>query len=229
MGLKDSLIADQLPMTPTPFVSASPAARILALLAVVVDVASIRFGPEIGWQMPGLCALAGLTGVLCLQNGNAQGLGLNTAPVHGWSVWVWRGVLLGLALVVLAALLTAACWVAGWTIPVPRTAPTIWAFLWMCVMAPLTEEITYRWLLSVALLPTLGRAGTIAVSGCLFAVIHILYGNASPENQVAGFLLQWAFLSSRCILVPMALHSAGNGVALLTQVVAYYQNLGQAA
>jgi len=67
-----------------------------------------------------------------------------------------------------------------------------------------------------------GERGTILASGLVFALIHILRGNASPENQIAGFLLEWAFLRSGTILVPIAMHSAGNLIALGFQVGGWY-------
>jgi membrane protease YdiL (CAAX protease family) len=50
----------------------------------------------------------------------------------------------------------------------------------------------------------------------------VLGGIASPENQIAGFLLAWAFLKIGTILVPLAMHSAGNLIALASHVAAWY-------
>ena len=65
-------------------------------------------------------------------------------------------------------------------------------------------------------------SGAILVSGLIFGLIHVLGGNASPENHIAGFMLAWAFLRSGTILVPIATHSAGNLLALSGQVAGWY-------
>ena len=80
-------------------------------------------------------------------------------------------------------------------------------------------------MLTIAVLQTLGERMTILLSGFVFAVVHILWGNPGPDNQIAGFLLQWAYLRSGTILVPIALHAAGNAVAASLHVASWYQLL----
>lgn len=106
----------------------------------------------------------------------------------------------------------------------PRLAPEqrAWMFGWMCIRAPLLEELVFRSLLALAVQPTLGDRGTIIVGGLLFAVMHIIGGNPSPENQIGGFLLMWAFLRSGTILVPLAWHSAGNLCVYVGQIANWY-------
>jgi membrane protease YdiL (CAAX protease family) len=85
----------------------------------------------------------------------------------------------------------------------------------------LLEEVVYRALLTAAVFPLAGQRGTIVVSGIVFASIHLIGGNPGPDNQIAGFLLEWAFLRSGTILVPVALHAAGNLIALGLHVAAW--------
>jgi len=93
---------------------------------------------------------------------------------------------------------------------------------WMCFYAPLVEEIVFRSLLTAAVYPLIGQRGAIVVSGVVFAMIHVIGGNPGPDNQVAGFLLEWAFLRSGTILVPMAMHAAGNLIAFGIHIASWY-------
>jgi membrane protease YdiL (CAAX protease family) len=92
----------------------------------------------------------------------------------------------------------------------------------MCLYAPIVEETVFRLLLTAALLPTLGERWTIVASGAAFAIVHILRGNPGPDNLIAGFMLEWAFLRSGTILVPLAFHAGGNLIALTSHVVIWY-------
>jgi len=91
-----------------------------------------------------------------------------------------------------------------------------------CVDAPFYEELIFRSLLFVAVLPTIGGRCAVILSGVLFAAIHVLRGNPGPDNQIAGFMLAWAFLKSRTILVPIAMHSAGNFFAVGFHAACFY-------
>jgi len=64
--------------------------------------------------------------------------------------------------------------------------------------------------------------GLITTSGLVFGLLHVLYGNPAPDNLIAGFLLQWSFLKSGTILVPMTMHCAGNAIALISQIVNWH-------
>ena len=70
----------------------------------------------------------------------------------------------------------------------------------------------------MAIYPKLGDWGSIAVSGAVFALAHVYTGMATPENQFAGFFLAWAYLKSKSILVPIAMHSGGNLIAMVVQI-----------
>lgn len=193
--------------------------RMVALTVVVLDVVESRYRLGIG---PTLLALTGLVAVLCLSNGNVTELGLRLAPIQGWRYWCRLAFWFGLSIAVVLAIFAVVWHACGWTIPIYRTQPSLQALVFMCLMAPVSEEILFRGLLTLAVLPTCGRRGTIALSGIVFAAIHVLASRASPENLIAGFLLAWAFLKSGTILVPIAMHSGGNFLALAAQVAAWY-------
>lgn len=193
--------------------------RLFAMAVVVLDVVEIQF--PLGFESP-LLALTGVVGVLCLNDGRAPLLGLRSSPMNGWRTWCQLGLTCFLGL---AALLTAYAgmwWLLGWKLPIYRTAPSLHALFWMCLYAPVVEETIYRSLLAVALAPTIGVRATIAASGLIFAWIHVLRGIPSPENLIGGLILAWAFFRSRTILIPIALHSAGNFFALAGQVAGWY-------
>lgn len=193
--------------------------RAIALAVVVIAVIEARYWLGFG---PPLLALVGLVTVLCLGNGDLSELGLRTMPVQGCRYWCRLACWFGLFLAVVLAIFAVVWHTIGWTIPIYCTPPNFEVFVHMCVMAPVSEEIIFRALLTLAILPTCGERGTIAVSGIVFAAIHVLGRNASPENQIAGFLLAWAFLKSGTIWVPIAMHSFGNFLALAGQVAGWY-------
>ena len=173
-------------------------------------------------------ALAGLVMVLLINDGHLPVLGLRLVPVQGWRYWIGMTIWFGLGIAVLLAIFVAVWWMLEWTIPLRRTEPRyMWrTMLLMCVYAPFVEEVVFRGLLTVAVLPTFGRWGTILISGTVFALLHIAGGNPGPDNQVAGFLLAWAFLRSETILVPIVMHAAGNLIALGIQIAAWYLRAG---
>jgi membrane protease YdiL (CAAX protease family) len=92
----------------------------------------------------------------------------------------------------------------------------------MCILAPAVEEGIYRVGLCCGTVGLLRPGGAIAASGLLFGALHVLYGNPGPDNLVAGFFLAWAFLKSGSILVPLALHAAGNLCVLASWIALWY-------
>lgn len=198
--------------------------RSLAAALVVLDVA--RQFPHSHLEFTGidrpLLLLVGLVAVLCLNVGHVATLGFRLAPVQGWSHWFRMGLWFGLCIGVLVIFCGAVYWLCGWAIPIIRTPPSLDVMIFFCVRAPVEEELVYRSLLILAIAPMCGTMGTILISGAIFGSIHILGGNPGPDNLVAGFMLAWAFLKSKTILVPIAMHSAGNVIALSAQVAAWY-------
>jgi membrane protease YdiL (CAAX protease family) len=192
--------------------------RVIASAVVVLSFIQARYWLGLNWPLLGLF---GLVSVLCLNDGDLPVLGLRLSPIQGWLYWCrlafWFGIVVGIAVLICTGI-----WLAfAWPLPIQRTQPTMSALIHMCIDAPLSEEIIFRALLTVAVLPTLGVRGTIVFGGVVFAALHVFHGNPGPDNQLAGFMLGWAFLKSRSILVPLAMHSAGNLIALGIQIIAW--------
>jgi membrane protease YdiL (CAAX protease family) len=87
-----------------------------------------------------------------------------------------------------------------------------------CLPTSIAEEGIYRLVLCVPFAALIGPRWTIVVSGCVFAALHVVYGNLGVDNAIAGFILGWAFLKSRSLLVPVAWHSLGNLLVGLTRL-----------
>jgi membrane protease YdiL (CAAX protease family) len=193
----------------------------VAFLIVALDVLG-AYG-LLSFARP-ILPVAGLMAVLCINDGRMPALGLRSRPTQGWWHWCLVALAFGLVISVLVVICAGLWWALGRPIPIPRTDPAhvLYSFYWMCVYAPVSEEILYRSLLTVSVAPVFGRTATILISGALFALIHVLQVNPGPDNLVAGFLLAWAFLKSETILVPIAMHSAGNLIALLVHMTAWY-------
>ena len=126
-------------------------------------------------------------------------------------------------------MLVAGLWVAvGWRLPIVSVAladigP---AFFHMCVFAPLLEEAIYRIALCVPL-ASFDAKGAVVASGAVFGLLHVVYGNPSPENVLGGFFLAWAYLRSGSVCLPVLLHAAGNLLALAGRVVVWYYLAGR--
>lgn len=202
----------------------SLATRSIALIVVVLDVARLFPQTQLndnGIDRP-LLLLLGLVSVLCLSDGDITSLGLRLAPVQGWGYWFRMGLWFGLCIGILAIVCGGVYWLRGWPIPLIQTPPRLDVLIIYCIRAPIEEELIYRSLLIFAIAPTCGTLGTILISGALFGSIHVLGGNPGPDNLIAGFMLAWAFVKSKTILVPIAMHSAGNSIALSTHVASWY-------
>jgi uncharacterized protein len=183
-------------------------------------------------------ALLGFAAFVYVAKGDVASLGLTLVPVQGWRYWFKATLLIAAAvaafILTVAVVAVAAFFLAAhgdWALVGNRmlrsmhtTSPSNIgaAFFRMCLTAPVLEETTYRLLLCVPL-AACGRArSAIVVSGLLFAALHFLYGNPSPENLIGGLFLAWAYLRSGTILMPLLLHSFGNFLVLLIQVACWY-------
>ncbi len=160
-------------------------------------------------------AFAGCAIQLALARGNLDAIGL-VEPIGGWRRWLRICGCLLAAVVVIGAM-AFAVWRAGDN-PLPQHLIPMRSLgtriIPMCLLAPLLEEAIYRVALCVGVAALLGGRWAIVVSGIAFAVLHLVYGNPSPENQLGGFFLAWAYIRSGSIYVPLILHSAGNGLVL---------------
>ena len=195
----------------------------VGLLAVGVDL-WLAWRPHSTQAIEGrwAVALVALASQLWLA-GDLPSVGLS-APAGGWWLWVRRSCYLGLMVAVCLGA-AAELWVAvGWRLPVVSVASADVgpAFFHMCVFATLFEEAIYRVALCVPLAATAGAGWAVAASGAVFGLLHVVYGNPSPENLFGGFFLAWAYLRSGSVCVPVLLHAAGNLLALAGQIVGWY-------
>ena len=140
-----------------------------------------------------------------------------------WSYWPRTGVRLGLAVLGASLVVALGLWLVG-SLPPLRSgfanAGEALPFLWQgCLWAPIEEELLYRAALCAPLAVWLGPRITVLLGGLAFAVLHLAYGNLGPNHLFAGFVLTWAYLRSGNLLVPIALHAAGNVLVLLLNLI----------
>ena len=194
----------------------------IGIATVTIDFVIIKQhrGLELRFALA-LCAFAAIVSVV---DGDLASVGLRAGPKQGWKPWIMTSLGIGLVVALCIALWLAALHLFGDQIPIYSTAPThiVNRFQQMCVVAPVLEEAIYRIVVCVSLVAVIGCWRTIAISGFLFGLLHVVYGNPSPENLVGGFFLTWAYLKSESVVLPVLLHSIGNGLALGAQVAAWY-------
>lgn len=153
-------------------------------------------------------------------------LGLQVTAEKGAGHWLKLGLILAatvflVGVIGIAMLEFGYLWQVAERIPAVPPDAILERFRVMCMEAPLLEEFLYRLIVCV---PLAIRSERIAIvgSGLLFACLHFVYGNPSPENFVAGYFLAWCYLKSGTILVPIAFHAGGNAIALGFQAAAWY-------
>lgn len=171
--------------------------------------------------------LALLAWMLVSEAGSGSSLTGLRPPWQGWEAWARLGLYWGVFLLAALGAFGLAARRFGWPLPDPSrfavAPPHVPArFISMCLAAPVLEETLYRMLLCGALGAFCGPRSQILVSGGAFALLHAAYGNPSPENQLGGFLLAWAYLRSGSLYVPLALHAVGNLFALFSHVGAWF-------
>jgi membrane protease YdiL (CAAX protease family) len=101
----------------------------------------------------------------------------------------------------------------------PEYAVTL--LLPVCVLAPLLEEGVYRFMLCTALATRFRHRTVVLISGTLFALLHVAYGNFAPTNLLAGYLLSWAYLMSSSLWLTVLWHAVGNLGILAAQVLLF--------
>lgn len=161
--------------------------------------------------------------LVVLARGDARGVGLRTDPAGGWAHWARVGLLLGLVVAALVGLLIAAAPLLGLELELAgfERPGDFWRWSRTALgWAPPVEEAVYRLALCAPAAAVLGPRAAIALSGVLFAALHVVYGSPSPENVAGGFLLAWACVRSGSVFVPLALHAAGNLAVGLLRVAA---------
>jgi len=156
-------------------------------------------------------------------------LGWRVKAVQGGRYWVKAALLMG-GIIVVAALVAAGVYLAVVSHPRPlsdfrlfQEPSQFWRWgLHACLVAPVIEELIYRFTLCTAAAAVARPWVVIAASGVAFAGLHVLYGNPGVDNCLAGLLLGWAYLKSGSLLVPILLHSAGNLAVGVIHVVMCY-------
>jgi uncharacterized protein len=204
------------------------AAVVLGVVAVSADLwlVWLRRYPE---SIEGRWALAlvAVTALAWLARGDLATLGM-VGPERGWRTWIR----LSVTIAIIAFLCMAAAvgvWLSvGWRLPILSVSPSEAGsrFFSMCLFAPLLEETLYRTVLCVSLVAAAGPWRAVAASGTAFALLHCVYGNASPENVLGGFFLAWAFVRSGSVCVPVLLHSLGNLLIFGGQLCIWYWLVG---
>ena len=156
-----------------------------------------------------------------MSGGRMESLGLILLPAQPIRYWVGIVAILCAIMSVVCAAGFFVSWLAGHPIsirPLPiAEIPRV--FYFVCISAPVFEEIVYRLALCVAATALLGPKWTIVVSGVVFAAYHIIGGVGAPNNMVAGFILGWAFLKSGSLTVPIVLHALGNIFVVSSEIV----------
>ncbi len=153
-----------------------------------------------------------------------KSLGLRVLPLQPVSFWIRATVIIAILLLVpILLFLVAANWMQL-ELPIPRIPPQYAApaFLHMCLIAPLLEEPIYRLAICFSTTVAFGPLFAILLSGFAFAGLHFIYGNPGPDNFLAGYVLAWSYLKSGSLMVPVVMHSLGNGVAFAFQLCAWY-------
>ena len=166
------------------------------------------------WSARALPVLVYVVAHGLLVGASLDGLGLHLRPAGGWGRWCRLGVRLGLVVLGLVGVLVGGAWLAGRPLALAPlfddSADLRWFLENAVLWAPLVEEGVWRLVLCSALLGVCGARTTLLLSWAGFALLHWVYGNPAPDNQVAGLVLGWAYLASGCAAVPIALHAAGN-------------------
>lgn len=148
----------------------------------------------------------------------AAAFGLTLRVRRGYRHWLKIGVIAGAAFAALVglALITFGPPADAASLRLTRRDLIDWYLPVNCVYAPVVEELMNRAMFCAALRSRFSARTAIVGSGLVFALMHVAAGIASPDNLCAGFLFAWAFVSSETIVVPIAMHMAGNlGVGVL--------------
>lgn len=168
-----------------------------------------------------------LMGLIWFNEGDLVSIGFR-GPQQGWMWWAKSAIVAGMAIGIAGTI-----WWGVWNLLVVpprfqlvRPRAIVEEFLWMCILVPLQEELLYRLALCGTIAARFGPWAAIIGSNLAFAAAHIVTGHASPENQLGGLILAWAYLHSESLLVPLALHSAGNACALCAQVGMWINTFG---
>jgi membrane protease YdiL (CAAX protease family) len=201
-------------------------------IACVIGLAAILGDLILVWRLSHpesiegrwLIAVVVLAACLQLVRGDLVSVGLTMKPIQGWGYWVRATLLIGLAVLCCIGVGLSVWLLLGRKVPVRMIPPdsAVSVFFSICVFAPVLEEAIYRLALCVPFAGLARPWTAIVISGVVFAALHIICNNPSPENLVGGLFLAWAYLKSGSIYVPLFLHSLGNLVAWAAQLATWY-------
>jgi uncharacterized protein len=203
---------------------------VLVVLQIFAGIIAALFVPEVAErllerQLPprwflamqyvlmnaGLLALAWLF-LRAVDQRDWRGLGLWFYP--GWGREAALGLGIGAALI---AAVTGVLFAGGWVVFSSRAEPPAEGLLLtglMLVVAAAFEEILLRGYAFQRLVDAAGKLGAILITSALFGALHIPNPSAtalSTANTVlAGVLLAVAYLKTRGLWLPIALHFAWN-------------------
>jgi membrane protease YdiL (CAAX protease family) len=168
---------------------------------------------------------ASLLVLVFLAQGDRASLGLIIRLRPSYRYWVKATLGIGATVAGFCIVVGFLFWIIGIRMQIPATPPerALSALVSYCISAPVLEEALYRLVLCVALVRIAGPWWTIFASGAIFTALHFVWGNASPDNFIAGYFLAWSFLKSGSILMPIVLHSLGNLCVLALHVVNWYR------
>ncbi|NWF93606.1 MAG: CPBP family intramembrane metalloprotease [Syntrophaceae bacterium] len=163
--------------------------------------------------------------LVLLARGDRVSLGFVVQLRPGFRYWLKVALGMGVAVAAFCLVTGFLLWIIGIRIPISAIPPgqILSALGSYCVSSPVLEEALYRLVFCVALVRIVRPWGTIFASGAIFATLHFVWGNPSPDNFVAGYFLAWAFLKSGSILTPIVLHSLGNLCVLALHVANWYR------
>lgn len=149
-------------------------------------------------------------------------------PNGGWPLWIKVSLIVSAwALLLWFLLYGISAWV-GWGPGFPELDPALVPSLLfpVCVIAPLLEEGVYRVFLCTALSTRFRHRTVVAISGTLFALLHLTYGTLAPTNFLAGYLLSWAYLMSGSLWIPVLWHAVGNLGILVAEMILFQLHAG---
>ena len=195
----------------------------VATAAVAIDFVMLLAGT---WpnSLRALLALLSLLILLVITRDRGRSLGFVLRPRPNVLYWVKAAAIIGVVIVVFAAAVAAAIRILNVSVEWPTLPPQYLSsrLIHMCVVAPLLEETLYRVVLCAPLAAVVGARWAIFLTGAIFAGLHFAYGNPGPDNFLAGYFLAWAYLKSGSVVLPIALHSLGNGFAAAFQVLSWW-------
>ncbi len=152
-----------------------------------------------------------------------------TLPISLRGKWLWWGIggyCVALPLVILVSFINQKIWQGqGGSNPILPIAleekdPVALGifFATAAIAAPLFEEFFFRGFLLASLSRYLPMGGAIALSGVVFAVVHLSVSEILPLT-VLGMVLGFVYTRSRNLLAPMVLHSLWNSGTLISLLI----------